>query len=80
MAPSHSDEVEFPRGSFERGYYIGEQRAISRLALGLPIDRSANDLEALGSGVIDLTNHFNAERERVHDAQLRRLGVGEGIL
>lgn len=80
MAPSHSDEVEFPRGSYERGYYVGEQRAISRLALGLPLDRSATDIEALGMGVIDMTNYLNAECARVHQEQLDKLNVGKALL
>ena len=54
MAPSHSDEVEFPRGSFERGYYIGEQRAVSRQKLGLPLDRPSTDAEIVEMAIADL--------------------------
>lgn len=39
------ERVQYPRGSFERGYYIGEQRALSRLALGLPLDRVSKDAD-----------------------------------
>lgn len=45
MAPSHSDEVEFPRGSYERGHYVGEQRALNRLLLGLPVNASPSKAE-----------------------------------
>lgn len=60
MAPDST--VEFPRGSYERGYYVGEQRALSRQELGLPLDRPSTDAEILDMAIEDLIRYRESRR------------------
>jgi hypothetical protein len=39
---------------YERGYYVGEQRAINRMALGLPLHRPSTDIEIIDMAIIGL--------------------------
>ena len=62
---SHTDPVE----AFDHAYWLATQRAISRQALGLPLDRSANDDELLSTAQVarGMTLDTTKSHERMYD-------------